>query len=235
MATSRAIVFIAYGKQYIKEVERAIASVNNQFPCVVCTLNGREFDSAASFKIPKRQSKYHWFLDRCRYFNYIFTRLTDYDQLLFLDSDVFVCGDLSGYFKALRRFDIVGTYAISQETYQRDDIPASFPELHGGAFAVNQNYIVKRLLERWLEIYEKKPAEWGNDQPPLRQALWEMRHIQIGILPIEYCFRYRWGGLLSRKVVLLHGKEHKTPYEQVAHKVNAQAGEIRIFHRRELA
>lgn len=232
---NKAIVFIAYGKQYIKEVERAIASLDNQFPCIVCTLNGRKFDSAIPFKIPKRQNKHHWFLDRCHYFNYIFSNLTDYDQLLFLDSDVFACGDLSGYFEALRRFDIVSTHAISQETCQCDDIPPSFPEIHGGAFSIRRNVTVEALLERWLEIYQEKPAYWGNDQPPLRQALWEMLHIKLGILPVEYCFRYRWGGLLSRKVVLLHGKEHNTPYEQIAKQVNKQAGKIRIFHRRELA
>jgi hypothetical protein len=158
-----------------------------------------------------------------------------YDQILFLDSDTFVCGDLTDFFTILDRFDIAGTQAIGQQTLWRDDIPASFPELHCGAFSINRNNLTRKLFERWLQIYKEKPSFWGNDQPPLRQATWEMQDIKLGILPAEFCFRYRWGGLLSRKVRVLHGKEHKTPYEEIAEKVNNQAGEIRIYHRRELA
>lgn len=231
---NRAIIYIAYGKQYLKEVKRSLASIDNQYPAIVCTLNAKEIDGAIPFKLPRRKYANHWFLDRCLYFNHIFESV-DYDQLLFLDTDTYICGDLSGWFDILDRVDIASVHAISQQTVFRSDIPASFPEIHGGAFALNRNTITKWLLEKWLDIYKEKPGYWGNDQPPLRQALWEMPHVRFGILPIEYCFRYRWGGLLSRQVVMLHGKEHNTPYEQVAEQVNEFAGNIRIFHRRELA
>lgn len=232
---NRAIVYIAYGNEYLKEVKRSVASVNGQYPCIVCTLNGNEIEGAIPFAIPERKTP-HWFLDRCYYFNHIFLSLfNDYDQLLFLDSDTFVCGDLSGWFDILDRADIASVHSIAQQTFWRDDIPASFPEVHGGAFAVNTSFHVDRLFHRWLGIYKEQPSVWGNDQPPLRQALWEMPDIRLGILPAEYCFRYRWGGLLSRKVIILHGKEHNTPYEQIAKEVNEKAGDIRVYHRRELA
>lgn len=235
---SKAVVYIAYGRQYLREAEKAIASVGGQFPCIVCTGNPTWQPSDSSIQVirlPKRECR-QWFLQRCLYFEYIKVRLMgEVDQILFLDTDTYACGDLSGWFDILDRFDIAGVHAVKRQTIQRDDIPTSFPEIHGGAFAVRNNDRVWLLFRRWFEIYKEKPLAWDNDQPPLRQALWEMPFVQLGILPIEYCFRYRWGGLLSQKVVLLHGKEHNTPYEEIARQVNARAGRIRIFHRRELA
>lgn len=231
--SSKAVVYIAYGRQYIKEVKRSLASVNGQYPCIVCTLRGKEIDGAIPFKIPRRKTK-HWFLDRCFYFIYVFWSTLDCDRLLFLDTDTFVCGDISAYFDALDRYDIVSTQAISQQTKQLDDVPPWFPEIHCGAFAIRRNRNVHELLNRWFDIYKKRPAFYGNDQPPMRQALWEMPEIRVGLLPVEYCFRYRWGGLLSRQVAMLHGKEHGTPYEEVVRLVNAQSG-LRVFYRRQLA
>lgn len=230
MAT-RAIVYISVGNDFIKETRRSIESVNGQFPVVVCTNHPGDFD-CDTFKLPDRQYKY-WFLDRCNYFNLILNELP-YEQILFLDSDTYICDDLTDIFDVLKKFDIAGTQAIGRQTLQRDDIPASFPELHCGMLAVNNNWMVKSLFKMWFDIYKEKPGYYGNDQPAMREALWYNPDIKLGILPFEYCFRFRWGGLVSCPVKILHGKEYRISYERIARRIAQDQG-IRVYTRRQLA
>jgi hypothetical protein len=229
---NRAIVYIAYGKEYVDQALRSAKSANGQFPCVICRPGDWRNGAVETFKLPERKYT-HWYLDRVRYFNLILDKL-DYDQILILDTDTYVCGDLTDFFTALDRFDIVGTQAIAQQTLWREDIPASFPELHCGAFAFSRNQRIHKLFSRWLEVYKERVGYFGNnDQTPLREVLWQMKDVRLGILPDEFCFRFRWGGLLARKVKVLHGKEHGTSYEEVARQVNEKGG-IRVYHRKAL-
>lgn len=229
--SKRAIIYIASGQEYIDEAVRSRSSLIE---------NCKDPYSAFIFgpdneRLPSRQHD-SWYLDSVNYFNHILNALDDYDQFLYLDTDTYICGDLEDFFTALDRFDIVGTHAVGRETMvQRDDIPASFPELHIGALAFKRNAAIRHLFSKWLVTYQMNPDYFGNnDQGPLRQALWEMRTIKLGILPQEFCFRYRWGGLITGQVRVLHGRENNTPYEQIAKEVNS-SNKPRVFHRRELA
>lgn len=227
---SRAIVYIAFGREYLKEARKSIKSVGDQYPCVICA--PARVRGIKTFILPERQYN-QWFLDRTAYFNLIIQKLK-YDQILIMDTDTYVCGDLSGFFTVLDKFDIAGTHAVARHTVVRDDIPCSFPELHCGAFSFNRNERVQRLFERWFQIYYEGQNVFDNDQPPLRQALWEDDATRLAILPPEFCFRYRWGGVVRMKVRLLHGKENSMPYAQIAQRVNSTDG-IRFYRRRELA
>lgn len=226
----RAIVYITYGNQYVKEARKAIASVGDQYPCIVCSPH--RVKRLKNFILPERQYN-QWFLDRTAYFNLIIQQL-NYDQLLIMDTDTHVCGDISGFFSILDKFDIAGTHAIARQTVIQDGIPCSFPELHCGAFSFNCNDRVKALFERWFQLYYEGQDVFDNDQPPLRQALWEDQDIRLAILPPEFCFRYRWGGTVRMKVRVLHGKENDTPHVDIAEQINSVDG-IRFYRRRELA
>ena len=238
---NRAIIYIASGEQYIKEAARSAASVNGQYPSYLCTpdelpLNYNSAHNGILF-LPRTYKSNYWYLDLVWYLNQAFEQLyPSIEQFLLLDTDTFVCGNLTDFFTALDRFDIVGTHAVGRETMvQRDDIPASFPELHVGAIAFNRNMPIKNLFRKWLRLYQDQPEYFGNnDQGPLRQALWENKDTELGILPQEFCFRYRWGGLITGQVRVLHGRENNTPYEQIAKEVNSK-NDIRVYHRRELA
>lgn len=228
---SSAIVYIACGHEYETEVLRSIESVGDQYPCIVCA--PKPVKGVETFILPPRKYD-HWFLDRVRYFNLIAHELP-HKRILMLDSDTYVCGDLSGFFDILSHFDIAGTHAIGRQTVVRGDIPASFSEMHCGAFSFKRSDRILDLFARWFQIYRARPVYFGNDQPPLRQALWESDIVRLAILPPEFCFRFRWGGLIKTRVKVLHGKEHNTTYEQVATELNGGKCGIRIYHRRELA
>lgn len=247
---NRAIIYIASGQQYIDEAARSAESAKGQYPTILCTptLMSEQarsyppFDGVCKLIDNKwLDNSGYWYLDLVKYLNRVVSHYGDsnlgeiIDQFLYLDTDTYICGDLSDFFTALERFDIVGTHAIGRETMlQRDDIPASFPELHVGAIAFNRNAAIKNLFAEWLRLYVDNPEYYGNnDQGPLREALWKS-DIKLGILPAEFCFRYRWGGLINGQVRVLHGRENSTPYEEVAKKVNA-SNKVRVFKKRELA
>ena len=114
-------------------------------------------------------------------------------------------------------------------------IPSSFPELHIGALAFRNNDAVMWLFEDWLSFMEDNLELYRkNDQGPLREALWNSEDIRLGVLPQEFCFRFRWGGLVAQRVVMLHGKEHSANYEEIAREVNSLRG-IKVYQRREIA
>ena len=236
---NKAIIYIASGKEYIDEAVRSARSVGKQYSPLLCTPDDITIKDSICFdavlSLPKFNTGY-WYLDLVNYLNLAVDQLyPDIKQILLLDTDTYVCGDLSDFFAILDRFDIAGTQAIGRETMvHRDDIPASFPELHVGALAFNRNDAVKLLFKEWLKIYQDNPEYYGNnDQGPLREALWRNTDIRLGILPTEFCFRYRWGGLVNGQVRVLHGRENNTPYEDVAKAVNGNR--IRVYGKRELA
>ncbi len=238
MKVNKAIIYIASGKEYIDEAARSVGSTSG-YPTVLCTPDTLPTDyypvHSEILFLPKFDTGY-WYLDLVNYLNFAFDQLyPDIDQILLLDTDTYICGDLSDFFTVLDRFDIAGTQAIGRETMvHRDDIPASFPELHVGALVFTRNDAVKLLFKEWLKIYQDSPEYYGNnDQGPLREALWRNTDIKLGILPAEFCFRYRWGGLVNGQVRVLHGRENNTPYEDVAKAVNGNG--IRVYGKRELA
>lgn len=236
---NKAIIYIASGKKYIDEAARSAESINGPYSLVLCTPDDIPIKDSICFSdvlsLPKLNTGY-WYLDLVNYLNLAFDQLyPSIEQILLLDTDTYICGELSDFFTVLERFDIAGTQAIGRETMvHRDDIPASFPELHVGALAFNRNDAIKHLFKEWLRVYKANPEFYGNnDQGPLREALWKQRSIKLGILPAEFCFRYRWGGMVNGQVRVLHGRENNTPYEEVAKAVNGNG--IRVYGKRELA
>ena len=180
--------------------------------------------------LPKRQYKL-WYLDSTSYLIYILTQLDDYDQILLLDTDTYICDDLSDYFTILDRFDIVGTHAPGRETAPTIlDVPASFPDLHIGALAFNNNDEIKELFRIWFSLFRGNQDVYKeNDQAPLRDALWCCKNISVYAMPPEYCFRFPFGAQLKGKVQILHGRS-KQPYEEIEKAVNKHRG-IRVFGR----
>lgn len=208
-------------------------SVGEQYPCFLATPDD-DNSFANIIPLPPRRQNF-WLLDGVNYLNRIVDFADFNQQFLLLDTDTYVCGNLSPFFNVLDRFDIAGTHAIGRETMvQRDDIPISFPELHCGAISFNCNARIRELFQLWLELFASNPEFYGNnDQGPLREALWLSPKVKLAILPAEFCFRYRWGGLVNGQVKVLHGRQNSTPYEQIAREVNDNG--IRVYGRRELA
>lgn len=234
---TKAIIWIASSDKYIQEAvvsARSAKRHNSEISQVLCTemTYSKLIDSmfGVLIKLPDRQYSL-WYLDSTSYLLYALARL-DYDQILLLDTDTYICDDLSDYFTVLDRFDIVGTHAPGRETAPTTfNIPASFPDLHIGAMAFNNNDKIKALFQIWLDMYlEGQETYKENDQAPLRDALWACKDISVYAMPPEFCFRFLFGAQLRGKVKVLHGRSNK-PYEQIEEEVNREWRKIRVFGR----
>lgn len=232
---TKSVVWIASGEKYINEVIISALSVkkhNPELSRVLCTPNKnvrfvKPFTEIIT--LPERQYDL-WFLDCTSYMLDIFDSTSE--QVLLLDTDTYVCDDLSDFFTALDRFDIVGTHAPGRETAPTiHNVPASFPELHIGALAFNKNYTIHKLFATWLKFYQDNQNIYKeNDQAPLRDALWHYQGAKVYAMPSEFCFRFPFGGLVRGKVKVLHGRSNMS-YKQIEEMVNKEWRKIRVFPR----
>lgn len=239
MSYEKAVIYVLSGEQYIDEAARSTESIkqyHNDLRCILCTPDklNKEYPFDEILPLPEREHEM-FYVDATRWWM-IAANEIDAKQFLLLDCDTFALGPLDDFFTILGRFDFTGTHSTGRQTMvQREDIPISFPELHIGANSFVKSKKVLQFLFDFYELYASKAEYFGNnDQGPLREALWFHFNIKLAVLPPEFCFRYRWGGLISGDVKMLHGHEHGTPHEQIARELKSKGG-IRVFHKRELA
>lgn len=239
MKHEKGVIYLLSGEKYIEEARRSVGSIkqhHSDLPCILCTPDGvtdtRPFDDV--LVLPEKEHEL-FYVDATKWWVLAVNEI-DAKRFLLLDCDTFAISPIDDFFTILDRFDFTGTHSVGRQTMvQREDIPISFPELHIGANSFVKSKKVLQFLSDFYELYASKAEYFGNnDQGPLREALWLDQKIRYAVLPPEFCFRYRWGGLISGDVTLLHGHELGTPYEQIAKEVNSSK-KIRVYHRRELA
>jgi len=216
-------VFWIATDKYIQEAVQSAASLKRHMPDlkrVLCTpaknIRRPIFDEI--LQLETRTNKF-WYLDSVGYFNEVLHGLKA-ERLLYLDTDTYVCDDLSDLFILLDRFDFVGTHAPGRCTTNTvEPIPPAFPEVNLGVNAFRNVPIVEALFRGWQARFEANPTVFrNNDQGALREALWNWTG-KFYILPPEYNMRWGFGGFARYKVKVLHGRGN---YEAVEKKVNSR-------------
>lgn len=211
----RAAFYIASEREYCEEADRSAGSVREHMgiETVLFLTEGVDFEPRNIDRVvalPPRSAPF-WYLDSTRYFNMALRELRDYDQLLYLDTDTYVCcGQARDVFLLLNRFDL----AIGHEP-QRDAIdtatgtPASFSTLGIGVNCFRNNDLMRAFFAEWLERYERHAELYdNNDQAPLRDALYENRlGIRWVTLAPEFSLRFDFGAWIVGTVRMLHGRD----------------------------
>lgn len=211
----RAAFYIASEREYCEEADRSAGSVGEHMgiETVLFLTEGVAFEPRNIDRVvvlPPRSATF-WYLDSTRYFNMALRELADYDQLLYLDTDTYVCcGQARDIFLLLNRFDL----AIGHEP-QRDAIdtatgtPASFSTLGIGVNCFCNSDLMRAFFAEWLERYERHWELYdNNDQAPLRDALYENRlGIRWVTLAPEFSLRFDFGAWIVGTVRMLHGRD----------------------------
>jgi len=183
--------------------------------------------------LPPKEHEF-WYFDSTRYFNMALDELKEYDQLLYLDTDTYICcEDAKDIFLLLNEFDL----AIGHSP-QRDGIesaigtPASFSTISIGVNAFRNNDLMREFFAEWLERYEKYVALYdNNDQAPLRDALYENKlGIRWVVLAPEFSLRFDFGAWVVGAVRILHGRESGKmgDLQHVCNEINSD-GRMRIW------
>lgn len=198
--------------RYVREAQRSAKSVREHLKLPThLFLSGKCAESTSCFDVvhtlPNRSSPF-WYLDSTRFFVQAVKALADYDQLLYLDVDTYICCPCLDLFHVLDQFDL----AMGQSP-QRDAIasvvaaPPAFTTMSIGVNVFRNNERVRAFLDDWLARYERHAVFYDdNDQAPMRDALYETETIRWLTLPPEYNLRFDFGAWVVGQVRILHGR-----------------------------
>ena len=245
---SKGVVYIASGQKFIDEACNSAASLKRVMPNLPLTIfcNDGSVSASAHFEnVVCINVARFGFIDRI-----INISSSPYDYTLFLDTDTYVCEDLTDLFALMERFDIAVAHAPYRAVYQVAGVPDSFPEFNAGVILFNKSPKIKMMFSEWRNLYErdsKKELQWLhpsaktmfegyiNDQPTFREALYNS-NLRIATLPSEYNCRFILPGFVHHKVKILHGR-HKD-LQAIESAINAQVvprayimkfGTLRVF------
>ncbi len=224
----RGVIYIATGPAYVAEALASAASVRHHMPDLPITLYTERsvacphLDEVVRFeadgylaRIPRLAS-------------------SPYERTLFLDSDTYVCGELTGAFDLLDEFDIALAHAPLRAIPEVAGVPDAFPEYNAGVILFRRSPEVQACLADWArgfaefqEQVRRGQVRWrcpedrriyGHDQGALRQALYRS-NLRIATLPPEYNCRFSVPGFVDGPVRILHGRGLALP--AVAAAINA--------------
>ena len=202
MAT-RGVIYVATGRKYVDEATRSIASLKRFMPDIHATIftdlgvESESFDRVLNIDKSGDGKR-----DKITSMSQ-----TPYDQTLYLDSDTYICGEISELFDLLDAFDVATTPDVNWNYYPIADVPFCYPELNTGVVLYKQSVEMTRFFDAWLKHYEdyarKEPK--GRDQPSFRTALYHSR-LRFAALPYEYNCRWQERGVLVYTAKILHGR-----------------------------
>ncbi|MGH7197658.1 MAG: hypothetical protein ACREH5_02825 [Candidatus Omnitrophota bacterium] len=235
--SAQGVVYVATGAAYFEEACRSAESLKQRSPRLPITLFSDQKAKKGLFDDVVPVSDAHF---GCRD-KIAYMRMSPYERTLYLDTDTYVCGDLSDLFSLLEHFDAAAAHAPNRRGYSGQGAPESFPEFQGGVLLFKRSAAVLDLLDRWLKAYEAHSAIGAAgvpqrgyehkqlkvyDQPLLRELLYRST-LRVATLPPEYNCRVGSRGYVCDEVKVLHGR-HYPDLAGLARKINATRGR-RLF------
>lgn len=232
MTTTAGVLYLVMGRKHLAEARQSAASLKTCSPHLPTMIVTDEDVPDGLFDVVHHvASGRHSRLDKIGYLSQ-----APFDEVLFLDSDTYVCSDISPIFEMLKRFDLVLAHAPRRrhrEYPPLEGVPSCFCEFNSGVMAFRNSAAVHDVFDRWSELYRgglesdwfhaikaRKEHEILQDQHFLRKAVFES-DIHIGVLPYEYNCRL-FPGFVSGEVKILHGRHRN--FERAAREINATHG-----------
>ena len=133
-----------------------------------------------------------------------------FDQTLYLDSDTYVCDDLTELFLLLDKFDLCIAHAPYRKNAVNDRyIPEAFPQLNSGVMLYRKSHNTAIFFHKWRErfLLMLESHSKTEDQFSLREVIYESE-LRIYILPPEYNIRIPdlSFACANMKVKVIHGR-----------------------------
>ena len=207
----KGVIYIATGEKYIQEALNSATSLKKHMPDISITLFcDKKIDSELFDNIIEIKNPEYGFIDKIKYIG-----KSSYDYTLFLDTDTYICDDISELFDLLDKFDIAAAHDCQKSTFAKNDLPKSFAEFNTGVLLFKKSQKVKKFLIDWGKIHERKSLENKNDINPKGKDLADQHSfleavynssLRIATLTERYHLRcpcgFFWG-----KVKIIHRRE----------------------------
>jgi hypothetical protein len=213
-SAGRGVIYTAIRERFVEEARVSAQSVRRFLPDVrIVLFTDVQVERVDPFdeviRLTSLSARPH--LDKLRCM-----KSSPFSETLFLDTDTYVCGDLSELFELLSQFDIA--MALDRRYYDAFPpdvgVPSSFCEFNQGVVAFRASERMQAMFRAALGWAEKIQAQTGaptDDQIAMRLALYSS-DLRIAHLPLEYNCRFHAYGYLNGEVRILHaripGKRH---------------------------
>lgn len=201
----RGFVYVATGKAYLPEARQSAQSLRRHHPdlpiCLVTDHPPAEKGPFTEIVRPAGQVR-HTPLDK------VLAYEAPYEQILFLDTDTHVCGDLTPIFELLERFDVAAVQDVNRGwNYDLPGLPQTFSEFNTGVIAFRKSGKVEGFFRDWAKEYDVLRQSHGlvNDQPAFRRTLYRS-DLRVAPLPNEYHFLGDFPNSTLWKVRLIHAR-----------------------------
>jgi Nucleotide-diphospho-sugar transferase len=213
---SDGVLYVACGRRYLEAAETSARSVRSVTPGISIAIATDEpaptgFDAVVPLSEPDGY--------RAKVVGML---ASPFERTLFLDADTYAAADVGELFRLLDAFDVAAAHAPNRVTLELDDVPDSFPELNTGVIAFRRTTAVERLLQAWLEEYDRlQPLHpRSEDQPAFRRALYAATDVRVAVLPTEFNVRFGMAGFYNQRARILHGPGDEDDYRAVAALLN---------------
>ena len=214
MTAQEGILFIATGEQHVHEaIENARASAEHACGrrLVLITDRVHEVSDADVFdQVLAHPDPVGGYRDKIGPLQRL-----PFQRTLFLDSDARLTAPVDALFAALGPADLAAVHAPVRHPPGWSDkrVPALFPELNSGVLLFRRGPLQRRLVRRWLRLYDRLHHRFGQtwDQASLRSVVWRLmqrRGLRLAVLPAEANFRTTkpWVAGQGLPVHVLHGR-----------------------------
>lgn len=208
LAARQGVVYVATGRKYYDEAcisARSLKASNNLRTAIFTDQpqQSPHFD----IHIPVKSTG-DGFLDKV-----VHLKASPFEWTLFLDTDTYVCSDLTNLFSLLEHFDIAAAHDhLVREVYPVAGVPQAFPEFNTGVLLFRNQPAIRNLLDNWVETFRQEKELFSQnkvmgkgfpDQPPFRKAVYAST-LRIATLPPEYNCMFRYAGSVVGEVKVLH-------------------------------
>ena len=202
-----AILYIACGDTHIDKAiqsKQSFMEHHNNIDSVIIAdryIDGFDRSFITDLNVEHIQGR-NWLIESIIYHEYL-EWLSDYDNILFLDNDTYVCDNVDEIFRYLNLYDIC---MARREWHIYDN--GIFSGLNCGVIAFRNNANIKRLFIRWEKKYHEQITnnKKYTDQPVFNEVIKDMQStVNLYILPNTYNLRTPMG-YVKGKVKILHGK-----------------------------
>lgn len=238
--SKKGVVYVASGRPFVEEAFTSAESLRRHMPKVPITLFTHERVSHPSIDDVVIDTRLRED-ENPKEGKIACLNRAPYERTLFLDTDTYVCEDVSEVFTLLDAFGLAAAHDPARLYYAGEShpssLPESFPELNTGVLAYRRDSSsVRALLDAWKNRYGKMGGETPErDQLSFREVLYEST-VRMTVLPTEYNCRFKFPTYLDGPAKILHGRHEHLSYEEIADILNVN-GKVyekgihrRVFH-----
>tara|TARA_R100000030_G_scaffold81206_1_gene63932 strand:- start:342 stop:1085 length:744 start_codon:yes stop_codon:yes gene_type:complete len=211
---NRGVIYIAFGKNFVKEMLISAESVKKHNPNLhITAFIDQGVDSPFVDEVKIISAKH--LRPKIDYIDQ-----TPYEQTLFLDTDTIIDRNIEDMYDLLDNFDLAGTHDLARKRIKYSnvmpeyrDIPYAFSEINTGVLVFNSSEKVMNLWKEWRKNFYRYYNYCPWDQASFRFSLWQAIQggLKFYVFPVEYNIRSKANREKQRKFHHEFGEEHLAP------------------------